>query len=357
MPSSLRFARITFHPTLDDYMEGLNKLELEKDRLLKVISWDTEILGYIKGFEKSRVNIKNVEWKFGGVKEGDEYIYGRIAKCKGHITSIADNKTKDFKKEYQREAFVCNFLIDLRNHILAYESKRNVGEKAPLWIISGVYNGFYGSNMMKLNLITDKRKITKRINELSTITSIKLSLVPTNPNSTPTSDKMDSFLRNVNATKLTIEANSKGGLDLKGEEGLLNSGLALAEEGYGSAKVTGLKEKGGEFQKEEVINTYNLPIREEAELGGNDDKNIIRLQRVISSVITILKDFVPNKASNTSKPKTEGRKQSTMRGYRKQSTMRRDIKQSTMRGDRKQSTMRGDRKQSAMTRIPRSGKR
>ncbi len=275
MPSNLLFARITFNPTLDDFSSSANKLESEKKRLLKVISWDTDILGQITGPEKSKIKIKNVEWKFGGIKEGEDYIYGRIAKCKGHIASIADNETKDFKKEYQREAFVCNFLIDLRNHIFAYEAKRDVGKKAPLWIISGVYNSFHGSDMMRLNLITDKRKITKRINELSVITSIKLSLVPTNPDMTSSSAKMDSLIRNIRASRFNIEATSGYGLELTGEGGLLNSGLALAEDGYGSAKVTGLKEK--------------------AELGENDDKNITHLKDVISSVIKILKDFIPKK--------------------------------------------------------------
>ncbi|PKL62831.1 MAG: hypothetical protein CVV31_03940 [Methanomicrobiales archaeon HGW-Methanomicrobiales-2] len=293
MSSNLLFARITFSPTLDDFFEEGNKLEQEKKRLLKVISWDTDILKHLVGPGKSKISKKNVEWKFGGVQEGEDYIYGRIAKCKGHIASIADNVTKDFKPEYQREAFVCNFLIDLRNHVFAYESKRNVGEKAPLWIISGVYNGIYGSEMMKLNLITDKRKITKRINELSVITSVKLSLVPTNPDMTPSSTKMDALIRNLHATRITIEASSGSGLDLKGEDGLLNSGLALAEEGYGSAKVTGLKEKSDGLQKEEVINSYNLPVKEKAELDKNDGENIVRLKNIISSVINILKDFIP----------------------------------------------------------------
>jgi len=293
MPSKLLFARINLSPTLDDYVEGANKLDIEKKRLLKVISWDTDILKEITGPGKSSVNIKNVEWKFGGVQEGEDYIYGRIAKCKGHIASIADNKAKDFKTEYLREAFVCNFLIDLRNHVFVYESKKNVGEKAPLWIISGTYNGHYGSDRMKLNPITDRRKITQRINELSVITSIKMSLVPTNPDMTPSSAKMDTLIRDLRANRVTIEATSGRGLNLTGEDGLLSSGLALAEEGYGSAKVIGLKTTGDGLQKEEVINSYNLPVKEKVELDQNDDENITRLKDKISSVISILKEPIP----------------------------------------------------------------
>jgi hypothetical protein len=289
MDSVLLFARIYFDTKLTHFIEEKSKKKRERELLLNVISPDSTINSLLKKKGKTTLIKHNEIWKFGGIQHGEDYIFGRLGKIKGHIFNSFDEKNKDFIKSEVREANLCNFLIDLENHIIVYESKRNIGEKAPIIVIQDAFNSFFDTEeRIHINLITDNRKIIKRIRELKSIIEIKMRLLPTNPDSTPSSDKMDQFLKELHADKIKIEASSSKGIDLEGGGGLIQSGLRLAEEGYGYVQVRGIIVTPHKQQQIELINLFNLPMKEREELSESDKIAISQLKRKITTIIDLL---------------------------------------------------------------------
>ncbi len=100
MVSKLRFARINFEPKLTHFKEDKkNKIKRERDQFLKVISFDIDVNSILRkasekwksspkikkpGYRPQKIeSIKDeMEWKFGGIKTGDNYIFGKLAKYK-----------------------------------------------------------------------------------------------------------------------------------------------------------------------------------------------------------------------------------------------------------------------------------
>ncbi|MDD3999652.1 MAG: hypothetical protein PHX62_01985 [Bacilli bacterium] len=109
----------------------------------------------------------------------------------------------------------------------------------------------------------------------------------TNPDSTKLSKDMDDYIKEMRATKFKCEvstSNKEIGLDLNAHGKLLQSGIRLAEEGNGSAEVSGLKEEDGNLE-EEIIKAVNLPTVKHVRLGKNDDENIKKLIKTTSDML------------------------------------------------------------------------
>ena len=311
MVSKLRFARISFEPKLNHFKEDEKaKIKREREQFLKVINFDLDINKVLKsangkweiapkgkktGYKHKKIeSIKNeIEWQFGGIKSGDNYIFGKLAKLKGHIITIKDDKNKDFKQDKIKDAFLCYFLIDFNKHIMVFELKRNVGEVSPIILNEEVFNSYFeGEEQISLNIITDKREIIHRIEKLDVITLVNLHLKPTNPDSSPSSDRMDKFLKALKASRINIEATSVAGIDLTGEDNFLQSGLRLAEEGYGHAKVIGRKKKEGAEPIEEeyeTINSVNLPVSEKVKLPRDENEKIKVLSAKVQEIDELFK--------------------------------------------------------------------
>lgn len=298
MSNILYFARINFEPQIEAKTpeEHIEKIKKEKNILLKIISSKADIYQYLVNSEHSVLVKNNVTWRFGGIKSGDDYIYGRLGKVKGRMTDNFDESIQDFKSKVQTSTSVCNFLIDLNNHVYAYEYKRNVGPKAPMFIIETAFNSYYKTQNKKMTLdpLLNREELLQKISELKVITSVKLNLYPTNPDSTPSSKKMDDLIKDLRANKLTIELNASkigDGIDLNAADGIITSGIRQAEEGHGSARIEGLKEsiipeeKGKSKVKTQVIDSINLPIRKEVTMGKNANENIPIFIRTTSDLM------------------------------------------------------------------------
>jgi hypothetical protein len=295
MPSKLLFARFHFEPTIIVTPQEENlKVERDKQKILKIISFETDINLYLQKSKHKGLLNENILWQFGGIKSGEDYIYGKLGKVKVKKTNVVDTAHKDFKLGTQTEGEVCNFLFDIKNHIFAYESKKGVGPKAPYLIIEIIFNSYHNNEKIKFELLKNRNEILQKISELKIITSVKLNLCPTNPNSTSSSKKMDEFIKNFGAGKIYFELNApenSTGINLKAADGIAQSGIRLAEEGYGSARIEGIKElevleeNGKSNVKIEVIDSVGLPIKKEVDLSNNDDENIKILIRTTSDLM------------------------------------------------------------------------
>lgn len=288
------FARLIFEPNLSDWtMNKTERTQAQVNSLLKIISYQfnpNEVI--LRKINQQRANLKRVlkvqfrrdsryyeknTWKFGGINSNNNQISGKLAKKTGLDINLENDEIEDFTSETIESSNYCRFVIDLENHILCFENKKNVGELSPLCVIQDAFNAYFdGSEKIQINLINDRRKISEKIQQFKRITRIKLNLSITNPNSTPISKRMDDSLRSMRIRKMEINATSFDGLDMEAEEGYLKSGLALAEEGYGTAQVIGVVSKNGK-DSEISMRSYNLPYHEAVDISNKSEEQIFNL--------------------------------------------------------------------------------
>ena len=287
MGGNLLFARLVFEKKLHHHIKDNKELINDrKDLLLKVINYDTVINKLLskrcKQNKECKIYTKH-DWRFAGIKKGEDYIYGKLGKIATHNLLQPNDEKRDFIITKANEAFILYFLIDLENNIIAYEAKQNIGDKAPLIIISETFNQFFeDKETLKMNLLADPRKILKRIMQLRRVKEIDLTITPSNPHSAKPSDEMDKLLKNGNITRLIIKGYSqhKDGI-LLDKIPLIKSGFYLAEEGFGSAKAKETDENS--------ITTGDIPIRRKGKVLENmDEENISHLKYHIREILKIL---------------------------------------------------------------------
>ena len=105
---------------------------------------------------------------------------------------------------------------------------------------------------------------------------------------------MDEYIKSFGADKINFELTApenSNGVNLEAAGRIAKSGIRLAEEGYGTARIEGLKEieikkeKGKSKRKIEVIDSVGLPIKENVNLSNNDDENIKILIKTASDLL------------------------------------------------------------------------
>jgi len=298
--ATILFGRLIFDKKQQKLINKEEIINERKEFLLKIINFRKNINKLLKESEADRY-IKKGKWCFAGIKGVENYIYGKLVKEKSCEKIKRDEKKEDYIPDKDTESKVAFFLIDLSKNIIAYESKKDVGEKAPITIIQNSFNSNFKEDIsLEINIIKDKRKIIERMKKFSVIDYIEMSISPTNPNSTDNSDKMDNFLNTENMRKLKLQAYFKDDGFNPTKEGLIKSGFALAQEGYGSASAKGKyepKEKiGGEKPKKvdkEKISVGDIPIKSQVELDfKKDNSNIKKLLTEIKNVLKRLEENI-----------------------------------------------------------------
>jgi len=267
-----------------DNKEKSEKKKNIKDILTTIINPDfniNELLG--KGGKKHL--IQGFKWRFAGVKIGsyqkDEYIYGKLGKESSQVQLAFDETKKDYIESERTKANVMHFLIDLNKKVLAYEYKKDIGDKTPIELLRELIRLFYNGDIsLDIKMITDKRLITDRMKRFSILNRIDLNVCRTNPDSTSGSDKMDTFLREGRIKKLLMRAiGDEGGIRLDKTD-LIKSGIHLAEEGYGSAQAIG--EIG---KRKEKLSFGDIPMRSEVNLIKDDNMNLQTLLFQIKEIL------------------------------------------------------------------------
>ena len=91
---------------------------------------------------------------------------------------------------------------------------------------------------------------------------------------------MDQFLRDGNVDVLNLEGRSQDGISLN-ENAILDGGVSLAEEGYGTATIVGEDLEGNERR----ISTEDKLIEEQVQMGDDDSVSRNRLVASIQNVL------------------------------------------------------------------------
>lgn len=299
--STIKFARFSFeykisHP---DNETEIEKIKREKALFIPVINYELDISGLLKsGYERYKSGkyrkklkiykvesmIEEGEWKFGNVIVGDNYIFGKLAKISIKQKPIIDDNIKGFKDTEEKIPFIANFFIDFKHHIFSYEVKNQIGPIIPTLLVRDVFNLYY-KNQETISFVplTDKRKIIERIKKLHQITTVKLSLKRPNPHSSQLSKKFDEYMKNWKAKSTEMTLKSTQGLDLYANDGLLMSGLSLAEEGHGKVTLKNEVEMNGKIIVQE-IQSYRYPIFKKVALPKEDAHKVVLFQQKIEEV-------------------------------------------------------------------------
>ncbi len=129
--TTILFGRLVFDRKIKEFSKKEDKIKDEKELLLKVINFRKDINKLLRD-SKANYYIKNINWCFAGIKKNEYYIYGKLVK-----ETICEKlkRDEDYIIDKDTESKISFFLIDLQKNIIVYESKKKVGEKAPIIII------------------------------------------------------------------------------------------------------------------------------------------------------------------------------------------------------------------------------
>jgi len=282
--STVHFARVNFETKLHHF-SGQHSARNEIDRrmvlLQNVINYDRDLNALLEDTDQSNKR-KLGEWRFAGVDTEGDVISGKLGKGTEDITQVRDDSKRDYIEIEQDDADICFFAIDVSSSIMAYEFRRNIGKKAPYRILEAVFNSYYeGEETISASQVTDKEELRRELKTITKITNVKLSqLHPSNPHSTDQSEAMDQFLRDGNVDVLNLEGRSQDGISLN-ENAILDGGVSLAEEGYGTATIVGEDLEGNERR----VSTEDKLIEEQVQTGDDDSVSRNRLVASIQNVL------------------------------------------------------------------------
>lgn len=292
---TIRFARLRFQPRLSHFADERDALDRRKELLLDVIDYKTDINPLLVGTDVAD-KIELGEWSFGDIQDDGYIIAGRLAKVKEEQDRKRDDEREGFPPVTREGLDTTFFVIDIEESVMAYEYRNNIGEKAPFRILEAAFNAYYDDEEeLTMSPLVDKDKVRREISRLSRISRVEFSqLEPTNPDSTDRSKPMDDFLREGGIDRLKLEGINPPDNDEEVDEGihleevkLLDGGLSLAEEGYGSAIVEGTDEEG----EEKIVSTDERPIESNARMSTvDDDRNKRRLREKIREALEQLED-------------------------------------------------------------------
>ncbi|MDZ7849885.1 MAG: hypothetical protein U5K70_03415 [Halodesulfurarchaeum sp.] len=286
MKRTIRFARLSFERKLSHYESDENPIERRKKALLDVIDFDLDVNRLLLETDLKMIRDRG-DWYFGDVETEESVISGWIGKEKEEIEKHVDEDKKGFKETEESKADVAFFVIDVANSVMAYEFRSNVGEKAPYRILEGVFNVYHkGEEELSISPIVDKEEVRSELDRISRVTQVKFQgLKPTNPDRTDLSKPMDEFLQEGGIDRLFFNGKSDDstrGINL--EVPLLNGGLSLAEEGYGSATISGKMKSGEDI----VVTTDEKQIESEVDEAKTDR---MYRKRLINEIGETLEDL------------------------------------------------------------------
>lgn len=280
--TTIRFARLSFEKKLTHFTDERSAIERRKATLRDVIDFSTDVNFLLRDTDMRSKRDKG-QWYFGDVVEGEDYISARLGKQTEELGKKPDEEIEGFREYERDDTIVSHFVIDVQNSVMAYEYRRDIGDKAPYRILRAVYNAYHqGEEELTVSPLVDKEEVRLEISQMAKITRVRfVGLKPPNPNSTDRSRPMDEFLEDSGIDKLLLDGESDGdendeGINLAGDP-LLDGGMNLAEEGYGSATVIGEDEDG----EERRVTTDEKPIESEVDM---DEEDVADTQTLLAEI-------------------------------------------------------------------------
>ena len=134
-----------------------------------------------------------------------------------------------------RHGNFAHFVIDLRTQLVAFEDR---GSDLNRDSFLNALKRFLETSGLEVNLISDTRKFESWLSEVDLVTRFRVTLRQPNPGYSKRAKQVRELAGEVEAERLTIEAESKEGLKVR--DTLLDGAADTAAMGNGSYKATGL---------------------------------------------------------------------------------------------------------------------
>jgi hypothetical protein len=211
-----------------------------------------ETLDCMRNFLNSGTEFISPNHKYAFLKinnysyQDKEYFWGYLSKILPESTvEIADSG--EIISDTQENLIVSksHFLIDISSKIIVYHPTKGIDSELFLSAFQRIFEEY--NDPIRSILITkiDKTyEILRVISEFEIIKKVTVKLRPSNPHSQPRWDATDKRIRNIGVTEYFESYStslSDHSLQVLGDEEL-ESKIQMAEDGYGEAKVSGIKD-------------------------------------------------------------------------------------------------------------------
>jgi len=138
-----------------------------------------------------------------------------------------------------RQGNFANFVIDVPNQLLGFEDR---GDDLKRESFLNAFRRFLQPAGLEVSLISDTREFDAWLETVDTVTRFRVTLRRPNPGYSKRAAQVRDLARETEADRLTVEAESKDGLNVR--DTLLDGAADTAAMGNGSYKATGLTADG-----------------------------------------------------------------------------------------------------------------
>jgi hypothetical protein len=133
-----------------------------------------------------------------------------------------------------RQGNFAHFVVDLETQLVAFEDRGSDLQRDSFLNVLGRFLEVSG---LEVNLISDARGFETWLNEVDMVTKFRVTLRPPNPGYSKRAKEVRALAGEVEADRLTIEAESRNGLNVR--DTLLDGAADTAAMGNGNFKATG----------------------------------------------------------------------------------------------------------------------
>lgn len=224
---------------------------------------------------------RNTTWTFVDIKEilidNDKYVTGKLCKVKliSKENRFSEEKHKLYEEEVKNIAFTSEFLLDVNNELLVFESNGEIKEEHFIENFSKLCSSIdIKIGELKIKLYPKKESIDNLIKDINKVYYAKFNIVPANFKSKNGFSKLDETLKLDKINEMNTVIKSESG-EINTEEGSVFDGfMNMVKKAYGSFNITAsLKNE----KKKTQIGSKNLLYTMNIVKGDNDtDEELVK---------------------------------------------------------------------------------
>lgn len=226
-------------------------------------------------------DLYDFEWSFADIEdvevENDPYIYGVLVKSADRATEVLDKRKRQLSVSTLADSVVAKsrFFLNVRTGIIAFQTSTeiNVQTFTLRFRTLVAFNQFMVDAEIKM--IEERNRVFENFTSFDRIMRVSVTLHPSNPSSHDLWKEVDKRIQGLNATTVQEVIDGKkesGGLNIDAltQSEDVKAKLAMAEDGYGQAVVSGTKDG-----KRKTISTGKKPKSAEVPDGGGLPQTIL----------------------------------------------------------------------------------
>jgi hypothetical protein len=278
MPKGLRylFGRLNIIP--------IQELNEKRNLLYEGLRHDTllEKRGTVWGFYE----VREISSEYG------DFVHGYLVKYRPHtIEEVVIPETRQLDEQAIRNLVKAKarFFLHISSGLIAYhpvgrEIRRDTFADRFVQLFQQALGNFFVD--AEIQTIQEPYRIFEAMKKFQRISAVSIYLHPSNPSLRDVWKRTDNRLKQVGAANYSEKYESKpdgGGLSIVEDEDV-NSKIAMAEDGYGHAEITGTME-----DHPMTVSTRDSPISSYS--GADEDAPELVLERLSSTIRRVFSRF------------------------------------------------------------------